>query len=194
MILHIDGDAFFASCEVAVNPRLRGKPVIIGRERGIATAFTYEAKARGVSRGMLMHQIRQLCPDAVILPGNFRLYGIFSERMFAIVRRYTERVEEYSIDECFADFSGLDVRQGRSFFEIMESLADLSQPMFFSSMSSGRQKKGRAGRGFSGVLTDSKQSTAGEPCTSHRVCQEEKLHASRAIGKKKIRLAGCAYR
>lgn len=124
MILHIDGDAFFASCEVAVNPALRGKPVIIGRERGIATAFTYEAKSRGVSRGMTMYQIRQLCPDAVILPGNFRLYGIISQRMFAIVRRYTNKVEEYSIDECFADFTGLDTEQKRSFSEILKSLQD----------------------------------------------------------------------
>jgi len=124
MILHIDGDAFFASCEVAINPALRGKPVIIGRERGIATAFTYEAKARGVSRGMLMHQIRQLCPDAVILPGNFRLYGILSHRMFAIVRRYSDKVEEYSIDECFADFAGIDKALGRPFPEILKSLQD----------------------------------------------------------------------
>ena len=56
-ILHIDGDAFFASCEVAKNPALRGKPVIVGKERGMATALTYEAKAMGIKRGMTIYEI-----------------------------------------------------------------------------------------------------------------------------------------
>ena len=51
-ILHIDGDAFFASCEQSRNPALRGKPVITGKERGIASSMSYEAKARGITRGM----------------------------------------------------------------------------------------------------------------------------------------------
>jgi len=51
-ILHIDGDAFFASCEQSRNPHLQGKPVITGKERGIVASLSYEAKARGVTRGM----------------------------------------------------------------------------------------------------------------------------------------------
>ena len=51
-ILHIDGDAFFASCEQAANPKLQGQPVVTGLERGIASSMSYEAKARGVTRGM----------------------------------------------------------------------------------------------------------------------------------------------
>lgn len=106
-ILHIDGDSFFASCEVAKNPLLRGKPVITGKERGIVSACTYEAKARGVKRGMPLHQVREVCPEAIILPSDYETYSLFSNRMYAIVRRYTPALEEYSIDECFADLTGL---------------------------------------------------------------------------------------
>lgn len=106
-ILHIDGDSFFAACEVAQNPRLRGKPVITGLERGIASAMTYEAKRKGVTRGMQLSEIRRVCPEAVILPSDYETYSLYSRRMYEIVRRYTPAVEEYSIDECFADLTGL---------------------------------------------------------------------------------------
>lgn len=106
-ILHIDGDSFFASCEVAKDPRLRGKPVITGKERGIVSACTYEAKRLGVTRGMQLHQVLRLVPDAVILPSDYETYSLFSHRMYEIVRRYTPDVEEYSIDECFADLTGM---------------------------------------------------------------------------------------
>lgn len=106
-LLHIDANAFFASCEVAVNPSLRGKPVVTGKERGIASAMSYEAKARGVTRGMRISEIKKICPDAIILPSDYETYSLFSKRMFAIVGRYTTQIEEYSIDECFADITGL---------------------------------------------------------------------------------------
>src|SRR5437868_3297661 len=63
-ILHVDGDSFFAACEVAKDPRLRGKPVITGKERGIVSAATYEAKARGVKRGVKLSDALKMCPDA----------------------------------------------------------------------------------------------------------------------------------
>lgn len=106
-ILHIDGDAFFASCEQSRNPHLKGKPVITGRERGIAASMSYEAKARGVTRAMRMSEIKKLCPDAIIVPSDYETYSLLSKRFFEIVRRYTPEVEEYSIDECFADITGL---------------------------------------------------------------------------------------
>lgn len=105
--MHIDGDSFFASCEVAKDPRLRGRPVITGKERGIVSACTYEAKRRGIKRGMQLHEVRRICPDAVILPSDYETYSLFSNRMYSIVRRYTPTLEEYSIDECFADLTGL---------------------------------------------------------------------------------------
>jgi DNA polymerase IV len=106
-IVHVDADAFFASAEQARNPSLRGRPVITGKERGIASSMSYEAKARGVVRAMTLGQVRELCPDAIILPSDYETYSLLSKRLFDIVRRYTPDVEEYSIDECFADLTGL---------------------------------------------------------------------------------------
>ena len=106
-ILHIDADAFFASCEQAVNPKLKGKPVITGKERGIVAAASYEAKARGVQRGMRLFEVKKVCPDAVILPSDYETYSLFSVRMFEILRRFSPDVEEYSIDEAFVDLTGL---------------------------------------------------------------------------------------
>jgi nucleotidyltransferase/DNA polymerase involved in DNA repair len=106
-IIHIDGDAFFASCEVAQNEALRGKPVVTGQEKGMAIAVSYEAKARGVSRGMLLSDIRKLVPDVIVLPGNYDLYKIMSRRMYEIMHRYVPVVEEYSVDECFGDVSNV---------------------------------------------------------------------------------------
>jgi DNA polymerase IV len=106
-ILHLDADAFFASCEQAVHPELKGRPVITGKERGIVAAASYEAKARGVKRGVRLSDVKKICPDAVILPSDYETYSIFSLRMFSIIRRFTPDVEEYSIDEAFADLTGL---------------------------------------------------------------------------------------
>ena len=106
-ILHLDADAFFASCEQAIHPELRGKPVITGKERGIVAAASYEAKAKGVKRGVRLSDVKKLCPDAVILPSDYETYSIFSVRMFGILRRFSPDVEEYSIDEAFVDLTGL---------------------------------------------------------------------------------------
>jgi DNA polymerase-4 len=106
-ILHVDADAFFASCEQAIHPELRGRPVITGKERGIVAAASYEAKARGIKRGMRLFEVRKVCPDAVILPSDYETYSLFSMRMFDIFRRFSPDVEEYSIDEAFVDLTGL---------------------------------------------------------------------------------------
>lgn len=105
--MHVDGDAFFASCEVARDPSLRGKPVITGQERGIVSSMTYEARALGIRRSMPLGEIARKFPQVVILPSDYETYGLYSNRMYEIVRRYTPAVEEYSIDECFADLTGL---------------------------------------------------------------------------------------
>ena len=106
-IIHLDADAFFASCEQALHPEYRGKPVITGAERGIAASMSYEAKRLGVKRAMTLAEIKQLIPDVIILPSDYETYSLFSKRMFAVMRRYTSIVEEYSIDEAFADITGL---------------------------------------------------------------------------------------
>jgi len=106
-ILHIDADAFFASVEQSLHPELKGRPVITGVERGIVAAASYEAKARGVRRGVPLSEVKRLCPGCVMLPSDYETYSLFSKRMFAILRSFTPVVEEYSIDEAFCDLTGL---------------------------------------------------------------------------------------
>jgi DNA polymerase-4 len=106
-ILHLDADAFFASCEQALHPELRGRPVVTGKERGIVAAASYEAKARGVERGVRLFEVKRVCPECIIMPSDYETYSLFSARMFAILRRFSPDVEEYSIDEAFVDLTGL---------------------------------------------------------------------------------------
>jgi DNA polymerase IV len=106
--MHLDGDAFFVSVELAKNPKFRGKPVVTGQERGIASALSYEAKALGITRAMPIFQIRKEFPQVAVLYSDYESYAIFSRRMMDIVKRYTNKVDEYSIDECFADFTHVE--------------------------------------------------------------------------------------
>jgi DNA polymerase-4 len=122
-ILHLDADAFFASCEQAVHPELRGKPVITGKERGIVAAASYEAKALGITRGVSLYDVKKICPEAIIVPSDYETYSLFSVRMFEILRRFSPDVEEYSIDEAFVDLTGLR----RSFHGPYDSIAQEMQ-------------------------------------------------------------------
>lgn len=106
--MHMDGDAFFVACEVSLRPQYRGKPVVTGAERSIITALSYEAKALGLTRTTPVYQVKKQFPQVIILESDYDIYRIFSDRMFSIVRRYASRVEEYSIDECFADLSHIE--------------------------------------------------------------------------------------
>lgn len=105
-VLHVDADGFFAAVEQALDPALRGRPVVTGAERGIIAAASYEAKALGIKRGIQLSEARRLCPELVIVPSDYEAYGLYSQKMFAILRRFTPLVEEYSIDEAFADLDG----------------------------------------------------------------------------------------
>ncbi|HUV47098.1 MAG TPA: DNA polymerase IV [Candidatus Bathyarchaeia archaeon] len=106
-ILHLDADAFFASVIQAVKPQLKGKPVVVGKERGIATAFSYEAKKLGVRRGMTFSQIKKTCPQAIFIDSDYEIYSLFSQKMFTIIRSFFPMVEQYSVDEGFVDLKGL---------------------------------------------------------------------------------------
>lgn len=106
-ILHVDGDAFFASCEEVIHPELRGRPLITGGERGIVACANYPAKRLGIKRGVTLREAKTICPELIILPSDYETYSLFSRRMFNIVRQFTPQVEEYSIDECFADLTGM---------------------------------------------------------------------------------------
>lgn len=123
-IVHIDGDAFFASCEQAVHPEYRGRPVVTGKERGIVAAASYEAKAQGVSRGVALRDVKKLCPEAIIVPSDYETYSLFSKRMFAVMRRFTGAVEEYSIDEAFAEITGMRRALRASYPEIARRMKE----------------------------------------------------------------------
>ena len=106
-IVHFDGDAFFASVEQAVHPEWKGRPLVTGQERGIIACASYEAKALGIQRGVALHEARRMCPTLLVVPSDYETYSLYSKRMFDIARRYTPLVEEHSIDEGFADLTGL---------------------------------------------------------------------------------------
>ncbi|MBD3245963.1 MAG: DNA polymerase IV [Candidatus Omnitrophica bacterium] len=106
-IVHIDCDAFFTSCEQSRNPALKKRPLATGQERGIVSCPCYRAKALGVARGMPLGQAKKICPQLIVVPSDYELYSIFSNRLFALMRTFTPQVEEYSIDEAFCDLTGL---------------------------------------------------------------------------------------
>ena len=105
-LLHVDADGFFAAVEQALDPALRSRPVVTGAERGIIAAASYEAKALGIKRGIRLHEARARCPELVVRPSDYEAYSLYSQRLFAILRRFTPQIEEYSIDEAFADLAG----------------------------------------------------------------------------------------
>ncbi len=118
----MDGDAFFVGVEVAKNPKLKGLPVVTGEERGIVSALSYEAKAIGITRGMPIFRVKKYFPKVIVLPGDYASYAKYSEMMFEIVRRYADDVEEYSIDECFADLTGLERTLKMTYKQIAERI------------------------------------------------------------------------
>ncbi|MDQ1299640.1 MAG: polymerase [Patescibacteria group bacterium] len=123
-IVHFDGDSFFASVEQAKDYRLRGKPVVTGGERGSVTSLSKEAKMLGAHRGMPMQEIRRVCPSVIVLAGDYTAYSIYAKRMYAIAKTFTTNVEEYSIDECFADITGLNESRGQTYEEIAEAIKE----------------------------------------------------------------------
>ncbi len=121
-ILHLDGDSFFASVSKALDPSLKDKAVVTGGERGVATAMSQEAKKLGITRGMPIAKVKREYPECVVVSGNYEAYSIFAKKIFNIMRRYTPDVEEYSIDEAFADITGLRKIHNASYKEIAEKM------------------------------------------------------------------------
>jgi DNA polymerase IV len=104
-ILHADLDAFYASVEQRDDPRLRGRPVIVGA--GVVLAASYEAKAYGVRTAMGGAQARELCPQAVVVQPRMSAYAAASKAAFEVFDQTTPLVEGLSIDEAFLDVGGL---------------------------------------------------------------------------------------
>ncbi len=108
-LLHLDADAFFASVEQALDPRLRGRPVIVGGSyRGVVSSASYEARKFGVHSAMPIARAEQLCPNAVFLHGQYSQYEEYSDELFSICRQYAPEVEQSSIDEGVLDLTGTE--------------------------------------------------------------------------------------
>jgi DNA polymerase-4 len=105
-ILHADLDAFYASVEQRDDPRLRGRPVVVGG--GVVLAASYEAKARGVRTAMGARAWRRLCPDAVVVAPRMSAYSEASKAVFEVFRETAPVVEGLSIDEAFLDVRGME--------------------------------------------------------------------------------------
>lgn len=111
-ILHVDMDAFFPSIEQFLNPKLRGKPVIVGAkpwERGVVSSASYEARKYGVHSAMPSSEAGRLCPKGVFVHGHYDLYGKFSKKIQKVLFSFTPSVEMFSLDEAFLDFTGFDL-------------------------------------------------------------------------------------
>ncbi len=105
-IIHIDMDAFFASVEQVVNPKLRGKPLVVGGmpdSRGVVCTCSYEARKFGIHSAMPSYHAYKLCPKAIFIHPNIELYKRFSDVVMGIFRRYSNFVEPLSIDEAYLD-------------------------------------------------------------------------------------------
>jgi DNA polymerase-4 len=105
-IVHVDVDAFFAAVEQVLNPRLRGKPVLVGR--GVVASASYEAKSRGVRTAMSFREARRLCPDAIVVAGQYEHYADFAARIERILLDFTPAVEAAALDDFYLDFTGTD--------------------------------------------------------------------------------------
>jgi len=105
-ILHADADSFFASVEQRDEPRLRGRPVIVGG--GVVLAASYEAKAFGVRSAMSGRAALRLCPDAIVVPARMAAYAQASRDLYALFEETTPLVEGLSIDEAFLDVRGME--------------------------------------------------------------------------------------
>jgi DNA polymerase IV len=105
-ILHADLDAFFASVEQRDDPRLRGRPVIVGG--GVVLAASYEAKAHGVRTAMGGERARRLCPQVIVVRPRMSVYAEASKAVFRVFDDTTPLVEGLSIDEAFLDVRGLE--------------------------------------------------------------------------------------
>src|SRR6202165_1235401 len=105
-ILHADLDAFYASVEQLLDPRLRHRPVAVGE--GVVLAASYEAKAFGIRAGMPGWRARRLCPDVRFVGGHFRDYQRLGDQVIGVLRDFTPLVERISIDEAFLDVAGTE--------------------------------------------------------------------------------------
>lgn len=109
-ILHLDLDTFFVSCERLIDSRLKKKPLLVGGtgNRGVVAACSYETRRFGVHSGMPMKTAKKLCPEAITIRGNTGIYSKYSNLVTDIIKEKVPIFEKASIDEFYADLSGMD--------------------------------------------------------------------------------------
>lgn len=109
-ILHLDLDTFFVSVERLLDSRLKHKPILVGgiSDRGVVAACSYETRGFGIHSGMPMKMAKQLCPEATVIRGNAGTYSKHSDMVTDIIKEYVPLFEKSSIDEFYADLSGMD--------------------------------------------------------------------------------------
>jgi DNA polymerase-4 len=115
IVLHVDMDAFFAAVEIAQNPALRGKPVIVCGDpngRSVVTTASYEARRFGVHSAMPIREARRLCPDGIYVTGSPGKYIEASLQILEIFKRFTPAVEPFSIDEAFLELTHVPLPSG----------------------------------------------------------------------------------
>lgn len=107
IVFHVDMDSFFASVEVREKPELKGQPVIVGSDpregsgRGVVSTCSYEARKYGIHSAMPISQAYRLCPHAVFLPVNMNLYAEVSAAVMELLRGFSEKFQQVSIDEAY---------------------------------------------------------------------------------------------
>nr|HEX4316936.1 DNA polymerase IV [Kofleriaceae bacterium] len=108
MILHVDLDAFYAAVEQRDDPKLRGKPVLVGGSvrRGVVASCSYEARKFGIASAMPMAEAMRRCPRAIVVPHRMSRYAEASRAFFAILGDFSPDVEGLSLDEAFLDIAG----------------------------------------------------------------------------------------
>lgn len=109
-IVHMDMDCFFVSVSCLMNPALKGKPVLVGgtSDRGVVAACSYEARKFGIHSAMPMRLARRLCPEAILIRGDYEEYSKKSDEVTEIIRERVPLYEKSSIDEFYMDMSGMD--------------------------------------------------------------------------------------
>lgn len=109
-IAHLDLDTFFVSVEQLRNPKLIGKPVLIGGsgDRGVVAACSYEARKYGIHSAMPMYAAKRLCREAIVVKGDYESYGKYSSLVTEIIKDSTPVFEKASIDEFYIDLTGMD--------------------------------------------------------------------------------------
>lgn len=109
-ILHLDLDTFFVSCERLIDTRLQNRPLLVGGtgDRGVVAACSYETRTFGVQSGMPMKVAKRLCPEAIVIRGDSSIYTKYSHLVTEIIKEKVPLFEKASIDEFYADLSGMD--------------------------------------------------------------------------------------